>query len=205
MFEPTISKDTVNTLPVCTYTGKIEVIDTKEKCKDAVAFLNQQTIIGFDTETRPSFIKGIQHKVSLLQLATNDVCFLFRLNLIGVPEELVALLQNKKILKVGVAIDNDKVSLRKLKISKLDDFIDLQKIVGQFGIKDISLQKIYAILFGKKIPKTQRMSNWEAQRLNTEQQKYAALDAWASLQIYLKIKELKKSTQLKNNTNDIHL
>ncbi len=190
MFEPTITKDTVNTLPVCTYTGKIVIVDTPEKCTEAVAFLNQQAIIGFDTETRPSFVKGIQHKVSLLQLATNDICFLFRLHLIGMPKELVDLLQNKKILKVGVAIDNDKLSLRKLKVSKLDGFIDLQKIVGQFGIQDISLQKMYAILFGKKISKSQRLSNWESPTLTKEQQEYAAIDAWASLEMYLKLKDI---------------
>jgi ribonuclease D len=190
MFEPTITKDTVNTLPVCTYTGKIVVVDTPEKCTEAVAFLNQQAIIGFDTETRPSFIKGIQHKVSLLQLATNDICFLFRLNLIGIPKELVVLLQNKNIQKVGVAIDNDKMSLRKLKVTKLDGFIDLQKIVGQFGIQDISLQKMYAILFGKKISKSQRLSNWESATLTKEQQEYAAIDAWASLEMYLKLKDI---------------
>ena len=141
-------------------------------------------MVGFDTETRPAFKKGQKHKVALMQISTVDRCYLFRLNKIGMSEELKAFLENPDVLKIGLSVHDDFTVLRRS--SELDPkgFVDLQDMVKNFEITDISLQKIYAIIFGERISKSQRLTNWEADSLSEAQQAYAALDAWACLKIY---------------------
>lgn len=190
MIKETISKEEINTLPIETFNGKIEIIDTNEKVKPAIDVLRKSKVLGFDTETRPSFAKGKSYKVALLQLSSKDTCYLFRLNKIGFPIELENLLNNPKIKKIGLSIHDDFSALNKRKLINPINFIDIQDIVKLYGIKDLSLQKIYAILFRKKISKTQRLSNWEADILNEKQQIYAATDAWTTRNIYLKLKKL---------------
>jgi len=187
IFEPTITKEKINVLPICTFTGNIIVVTSKEQLKDSIQELQKEKILGFDTETKPSFAKGVINKVALMQIATETACYLFRLNKIGLPMELERLLRNKKIKKIGLSLRDDFSALNKRKVFCPERFIDLQKIVANYGISDLSLQKIYAILFGKKISKSQRLSNWESPELTEQQQRYAATDAWASLQIYLQL------------------
>ena len=141
-------------------------------------------VVGFDTETRPSFKKGQRYKISLMQISTDDTCFLFRLNHIGIPESLEKFLKSSSTLKIGLSLRDDFGAIRKRSDIEPANFLDLQNYVGQFGIEDASLQKIYAILFQKKISKGQRLTNWEADVLTDSQKKYAALDAWACLRIY---------------------
>ena len=119
-----------------------------------------------------------------MQISTDEACFLFRLNRIGIPQPLEDFMVNDKILKIGLSLRDDFGAIRKRTDIKPANFLDLQNYVGQFGIEDASLQKIYAILFDKKISKGQRLSNWEADVLTEQQKKYAALDAWACLKIY---------------------
>jgi len=138
----------------------------------------------FDTETKPAFKRGQVHKVALLQLATEEACFLFRLNLIGYPDGLEAIISDPGIRKIGLSLRDDFAAIYKRSARKPENFIDLQVFVDKFGIDDNSLQKIYAILFGRKISKNQRLSNWEAPTLSIAQQSYAAIDAWACLRIY---------------------
>lgn len=185
-----ISKETINMMPVSTFAGEIIVVNTQEEMLTAINMLKKKTLLGFDTETKPAFAKGVINKVALLQISTDDVCFLFRLNKIGFPIELERLLKNKKIKKIGLSLHDDFAALRKRKSFNPESFIDLQTIVRNYGIADLSLQKIYAILFGEKISKSQRLSNWEAEELSEAQQRYAAMDAWASLRIYLKLMEM---------------
>lgn len=180
----TISKEDIQNLPFEMFEGKVVVIDRLSEVKEAVAHLSSQTVIGFDTETRPSFQSGVTHKVSLIQLATEDVCYLFRLNFIGFPAPLVDLLCNPSIKKIGLSLRDDFAKIRAWSGKNLENFIDLQVFVDKFGIDDNGLQRIYAILFGKKIPKSQRLTNWEVRKLTHAQQLYAALDAWACLRIY---------------------
>jgi ribonuclease D len=177
-------------MPVGTFAGEIIVVNTQEEMLTAINMLKKKTLLGFDTETKPAFAKGVINKVALLQISTDDVCFLFRLNKIGFPIELERLLKNKKIKKIGLSLHDDFAALRKRKSFNPESFIDLQTIVRNYGIADLSLQKIYAILFGEKISKSQRLSNWEAEELSEAQQRYAAMDAWASLRIYLKLMEM---------------
>lgn len=140
--------------------------------------------MGFDTETRPTFAKGKTHQVALIQLSTEEICYLFRLNLLGMPKELEFFLKDMSVKKIGLSLRDDFNALRKRTNIEPVNFLDLQNYVSQYGIDDASLQKIYAILFKKKISKRARLSNWESGFLTEAQQKYAALDAWACLRIY---------------------
>ena len=180
----TISKEQIAELTVEKFNGRIVVVDHEEKIADALNYLSVQQALGFDTETKPAFKRGQVHKVALLQLATHEACFLFRLNKIGYPDELEAIMVNPAIRKIGLSLRDDFAAINKRSARKPENFIDLQVFVDKFGIEDNSLQKIYAILFGKKISKSQRLSNWEAPELTPAQQSYAAIDAWACLRIY---------------------
>lgn len=183
-FTHTISKEEIAQLPMEEFTGRIITITTPSDADKAVDYLQRFSATGFDTETRPSFKKGQHYKISLMQIATEDTCFLFRLNYIDIPESLKSFLRSNDVLKIGLSLRDDFGAIRKRTDLTPANFLDLQNFVGKFGIEDASLQKIYAILFGKKISKGQRLSNWEAELLTDSQKKYAALDAWACLRIY---------------------
>lgn len=185
-----ITKEEISLLPLEEFKGRIITLLTEKEADKAVAYLSKYSMIGFDTETRPSFKKGQRYKVSLIQLSTDDTCFLFRLNYMGFPKSLEQLLGHTGILKVGLSLQDDFGAMRKRIEIEPQNFLDLQAYVKQFGIEEASLQKIYAILFRKKISKGQRLSNWEADVLSSSQQKYAALDAWACLQIYKQLNNL---------------
>lgn len=180
----TISKDTLANLPSQSYEGKIHIIDKPEKVVSAVRELRAADIIGFDTETRPSFRKGQNYNVALIQLATPECCFLFRTNIIGYPVELIELLEDPQVTKIGLSLHDDFHNIRKLVDINPQGFIDLQCYVKQFKIADNSLSRLYGILFDKRISKGQRLSNWESPTLTSAQQDYAALDALACIHIF---------------------
>lgn len=188
-YPSSISKESIAVLPTVVFSGKIIVVHSVEELEYAVDFLSEHDLIGFDTETKPSFARGQMHKVALLQLSTDEICFLIRLNELGLPQILVDLLNNTNVKKIGLSLRDDFKALRKRAPILADSFIDLQDVVLDYGIKDQSLQKIYALLFGKRISKSQRLSNWEATELTPAQQLYAATDAWACHQIYQKLKQ----------------
>ena len=186
-----IDKDIVRELPVAQTDCEIEVIDSANEVATAVDCLMQEEVVGFDTETKPSFTHGKSNKIALMQISTAKKCFLFRLQMIGKSEALKNFLENEKIKKIGLALHGDLRNLRVWDKFTPKNFIDLQKIVIQYGIEELGLQRIYAISFGKKISKSQQLSNWEAKILNQAQQIYAATDAWACREIYLKLIENK--------------
>ncbi len=188
-FSAHIEKNAISTLPVAAFEGRIITIDTPDAVDKAVKALSGEEIIGIDTETRPSFRKGIQHSVSLIQLSTIDICFLIRLNRVGMPASLISLLENSSIAKVGISLHDDYQALCKRRKFKAGGFIDLQKIVGTFGIEEMSLQKIFAIIFAERISKSQQLTNWENDVLTDKQKLYAATDAWACLKIYNRLKQ----------------
>jgi len=182
-----ISKEEIAAFDIEKFNGRIFVIDTPEKADRAINYLSGFGNLGFDTETRPAFKKGNLNNMALIQLATNDRCYLFRINRIGFLPSLIRLLSNANILKIGLSLKDDFLGMsRRMKFTP-QGFVDLQKIVSEHNIADIGLQKIYAILFQKKISKSQQLSNWEAEKLSEAQKKYAALDAWACLKIYKKL------------------
>lgn len=177
------------------FTGKITVVDKDEIVSQAIQELRKAEIVGIDTETKPSFARGTHHKVSLVQISTRDHCFLFRLNKIGFPAELADFLADKKIKKIGLALRDDLNGLMKQRKFKPENFIDLQAIVRNYGILELGLQKISAIIFEKKVSKSQRLTNWENNELTESQMTYAATDAWVSLMIYLTLNNTKKITK----------
>ncbi len=179
-----ISKEELGEMPVTAYPGAITLVDSAAKAHMALRALSREKVVGFDTETKPSFRKGCRHKVALMQISTCDRCFLFRLNKIGICSELKAFLENPDILKIGLSVHDDFGAIRRSEEFEPQGFVELQEMVRHFEIADISLQKIYAIIFGERISKGQRLTNWEADTLTDAQQAYAALDAWACLKIY---------------------
>ena len=187
MFKTKITKDEVNLLPVVIFEGKITLVDELSKIDPAIAELRRSPVVGLDTETKPSFTRGTHHKVSLVQISTLDHCFLFRLNKTNFPPALADFLADESVKKIGLSLRDDFSGLNKHQVFKPANFVDIQTIAQSYGIMELSLQKIYAILFGKKISKSQRLSNWESPELTEQQQRYAATDAWASLQIYLQL------------------
>ena len=179
-----IDKQDVNQMHLVTFPGRIHIIDSVSQVKSAVAALRSSAIAGFDTETRPSFKRGERHSVALLQLSTASDAFLFRLNKTGIPTPLKQYLEDPDIIKVGLSTTDDFHQLTRICDVHPAGFVELQQLVKQYSITDMSLQKIYAILFQQKISKGQQLTNWEAPTLTDAQQRYAAIDAWACLHIY---------------------
>ena len=186
-------KKAITDLPVVTFPGKIITIITAGEAEKAVDCLLNSDIIGVDTETKPSFHKGEQNKVALLQVSNRDMCFLFRLNLTGITPAIKRLLEDRSVKKIGLSWYDDIRGLEARSKFKPGLFIDLQDIVGEIGIKDLSLQKIFANIFHQKISKRQRLTNWETPVLTDKQKMYAAIDAWSCIQIYEEILRLKKT------------
>ena len=171
-------------LPRFTFGGNIVVVQSEKEAERAIEVLSKYDVIGFDTETRPSFHKGTIHKVALLQLSTENVCFLFRLNMIGFLPCIIDLLSNPDIIKAGLSLKDDLSALRNRKAFKPASFFDLQDLASEMGLEDMSLQKLYANVFRMRISKSARLSNWEADVLSEAQKVYAATDAFTSLQLY---------------------
>ena len=176
-------------LDFASFPGKIYVIDSVgAEFNRAIAYLRSQRIIGFDTETRPTFSPDQpRYGVALLQLSGPDKAFLFRINKMGMHRRLCNLLASDKIVKVGAAIHDDILGLQRKHDFKPSQFVDLQKIVWEWGIRDKSVKKMAAIIMGFRISKTQQLSNWEAETLSEQQCRYAATDAWVCREMYLKL------------------
>ncbi len=179
-----ISNDELAELPLSSFEGVIHLIEQPEDLESVLEYLGQQTILGFDTETRPAFKKGQIYPVSLLQLSTSDQAFLIRINKIGLPAGLIKILASPKILKIGVAIRDDIKILQRIVPFKPAGFIELQDLVKVYGIENFSLKKLSAIVLGFRISKSARLTNWDAPELSEQQMIYGATDAWVSCEIY---------------------
>ena len=188
-----IEKSDLVDKPRVVFDGIIEEIDTEENAQKAIEILSKETVVGFDTETRPSFTKGVAHKIALLQLSTDKYGYLFRLNKIGIPDCVVEFLVNPNIKKVGISIKDDFHSLSTRREFKPAGFVELQELCGEMGIEEKGLQKLYCLLFNERISKNQQLSNWEIDSLTESQRQYATIDAWACLRIFHYISELKQT------------
>ncbi len=184
MFLRSIEKEEINLLPISHFDGEILLIDSLNDFHKVIHEIKSQQLLGFDTETRPAFKKGVKNKLALLQLATDEKAWLFRMNKIGLPDELVEVFEDQDIEKVGVAIRDDLVKLKELKLFIPGGFIELADYVKQFDILDNGLRKLAANILQIKISKTQQLSNWEAENYTTSQRLYAATDAWACYRMY---------------------
>ena len=188
-----MDKGTISDMKRVVFPGQIHVVTSQEETERCVDYLLTQNVLGFDTETRPSFTKKQQFKCSLLQVATHHNCFLFRLHLTGMTPAIIRLLTDKTVTKVGLAWKNDTLSLHELQAFEPGSFIELQDMVNQIGIEDKSLVKIYANLFQERISKAERLSNWERDVLKDSQKMYAAIDAWACVRIYRELLRLEET------------
>ncbi len=179
-----ITREEIDSLEIHQFSGKIQLIDSPEDVFEAVNILKNHSYIGFDTETKPNFKKGRPNRVALLQLATPKEVFLFRLNKTGITNELISLFEEDEIIKSGVAIRDDVRRLRSIRDFNPAGFLELQNYSGFYGIESNSLKKLAAIVLGIKISKSQQLSDWEGKVLTEAQKRYAATDAWVSLQVY---------------------
>jgi ribonuclease D len=186
-----ITKEDIKELPLKQFEGTVNVVEDPKQVTHVVEKLRNEKIIGFDTETKPSFKKGVSHDIALLQLSTEEEAFLFRLNLTGFNGALTQLLSNPEIKKVGVGIRDDLRGLQQLNNFTPKGFIDIQELAPKYGIEVLSLKNLAALLLDIRISKRQRLSNWEADSLSEGQILYAATDAWVALKIYHKIKKIK--------------
>ena len=187
------NKAIISTLPLIRFEGKIITVISESEASRAVDFLLSQPILGIDTETKPTFKRGVIHQVALLQVATHDLCFLFRLNYLGLSPSVVRLLMDRTVPKVGLSLHDDLHMLHKRGEFQAGSFIDLQNVVKEIGIEDMSLQKLYANLSGMRISKAQQLSNCQANVLSDKQKVYAATDAWACIVIYEELMRLNES------------
>lgn len=190
-FIPSISNDDIKELPVAGFEGKIVIVTTPEQLEEACRVLSEESIIGFDTETRPSFKVGVSYNVSLIQLSTATTCYLIRLGSVKMERCLMHLLESRKTLKVGVDVQGDIRNLNKIRHFRAGGFVELQSEVEKYGIEDKSLRKMAAIILGVGVSKAQRLSNWEARELTAAQLRYAATDAWICLEMYRKLQAAK--------------
>ncbi|MBO8484869.1 MAG: 3'-5' exonuclease domain-containing protein 2 [Bacteroidetes bacterium] len=189
MYISTIAAEDIERLDQVSFPGTIQVIDSVgSEFNNAIKYLKNQKIIGFDTETRPCFSASQpRYGVALLQLSSHDRAFLFRINNMGMHRRLCNLLSNDKVMKVGAAVTDDIRGLQKYSSFTPRAFVDLQKMVGNYGIKDRSVKKMTAIILGFRISKAQQLSNWEAETLSESQVKYAATDAWVCREMYVRL------------------
>lgn len=191
-------KKKIPTLSRVIFPGRIIVVLNEREADKAVDYLLNAELLGFDTETKPSFRKGHQNTVALLQVSTNDTCFLFRLHSTGLCPSIKKLLETTKVRKIGLSWHDDILSLKKCGEFQPKGFIDLQDHMKELGIEDTGLAKLYANIFGQRISKREQLSNWEADVLSEKQKTYAATDAWACVMLYKEYLRLKE-------TNDYEL
>ena len=195
MYKISMSPEEIEALPMGGFSGEIVVVDCQGfKFRKALDYLKSQDVIGFDTETRPNFSHQPHHYgVALLQLSGPDKAFLFRIKTLKQYRRLFKVLADENIVKVGAAVNDDIRGLQRYHDFKPSGFVDLQKIVWEYGIKDKSVKKMGANILGIKISKAQQLSNWEADELSEAQQKYAATDAWICREMYLKLQKSQKN------------
>lgn len=187
MFEKSITKQEINELPLFKYEGKTIIAATEKQIDKAIFEIEDYDLVGFDTETKPTFRKGEFNHVALVQIAVPDKVYLLRINQSGITTTLASFLINGKIRKVGIALDDDLIALKKRRRFVPAGFLDLNKITPTLGIENIGARNLSAILLNSRISKNQQISNWENPTLTEPQIRYAATDAWICLEIYNKL------------------
>lgn len=187
MFAPNIDNDEIVKLPRLSFEGEAFVISTEDELRDKIKLFSTSRILGFDTESKPSFKKGRNNGIALVQLSDEKTALIIRVKEVGLPNELVAILENEKIVKVGAAIRDDLKGLKSIRNFNPKGFVDLQQIAVNYNIEGQSVRKLAAIVLGVRVSKSQQLSNWEAESLSFAQIDYAATDAWVCREIFLKL------------------
>ncbi len=187
MYKENITTEELAEHELSWFRGEIILVDNTDTFNKVIPRLRGSDLLGFDTETRPTFKKGRKNFVSLIQLSTGELACLFRINKIGIPDQLMDILSDPSIIKAGVAVHDDLRFLKGIRKFNPDGFVDLQSFVREYGIKSAGLKKLVAIVLGFRISKRQQVTDWEAEELSEAQQIYAATDAWVCHQIYRKL------------------
>jgi len=189
MFPANITNEEINELDLFQFNGKIVVISEQKKITRALDEIREREVVGFDTETKPSFKKGVRNDPSLMQVAMDKKVFLFRLNYTGMSSEMLDFLSDDDTKKIGVALRDDIKELQTMQHFEPGGFVELPKVVKSIGIESNGLRKLTAIILGYRISKGAQTSNWENETLTEKQLAYAATDAWVCHQMYHKLKK----------------
>ena len=184
-----ITREELNELPIGGWEGETILIDRPEDVESAIQAINKEPIIGIDTETRPAFKKGVVYHISLIQIATRDCTYLFRINLVGLSEGLIKLFESDEIMKVGIDLNYDINLLQRVKRFTPRNIIELNSYCTQKGFQVMGLRKLSALILGIRITKRQQTSNWEAETYTPAQIRYAATDAWACRALFVRLIE----------------
>jgi Ribonuclease D len=189
-FAKKITSEELDAMEIAAFAGDIKVISTQnEDFEEAIEYLSSQHFIGFDTETKPCFIPKVpRNRMAILQLATHERAFIFRLQQLGVPNKLAELMSNPFVMKIGAAVHDDIKGLQGYTQFTPKGFIDMQKLCDEFGIEEKSVRKMAAIILGVRVSKSQQLSNWESSQLSDAQLRYASTDAWVCLRMYEELK-----------------
>lgn len=188
MFPKKITKEEVQNLPIRQFDGKVHLIDEPQQVEEAILSIKKEAVVGIDTETKPAFKKGVSYKTALIQIATSEAVYLFRLNKIGFPKGLAKILNNREIAKIGIAVIQDMKELRQQYFQfTSNEVIDLNVLCNKMGFENIGAKNLSAMILGHNISKRQQTSNWETPTLSEAQIRYAATDAWICREIYLKL------------------
>ena len=184
-FPLSITKEAIAQLPLIKFDGPIHVINNHKEMFRAIKKLKKQGIVGFDTEKKPTFKKGQYHPTALIQLSTAKEVFLFRINKIGLHDDLITLFESDKIAKIGVGMRADIVELKRIRTFTQNNCIDLNDLMPTLGVEKIGIRNLVAIILEKRVSKNQQVSNWENSELTHSQQQYAATDAWVCYEMYV--------------------
>lgn len=184
----TITNEEINALPLGAFQGKVFLIDQAEDLQEIFSEICKHEVVGFDTETKPVFVRGHQNKVALMQVALPDKVFLIRINKTGIQPAITDFLENEKVSKAGVALRDDIKALQRLKKFAPHGVVELAELARKAGLMEEGVKKLTGLLLGFRVSKTAQTSNWEAPSLNEKQISYAATDAWVCLEIYKKLK-----------------
>ncbi len=187
-----MSKDEINEYPIKSYQGPIHLVRTAEELEAAVSKLQNESLLGFDTETRPAYCKGETYLPALLQLAGSEDVYIFQLKHIGLPAPLLKILSSPDIVKAGVSLNFDIKELRKIDVFKPAGFVDIAELAKKIGIQNHGLRGLAAVLLGFRISKSSRTSNWERKSLSPAQIQYAATDAWVGRELYNEIRRIEQ-------------
>lgn len=185
-----ITKEAINDLPLWKFEGEITVLENDADWDEVIPKLWNSPVLGFDTEAKPAFKKGVYNPVSLIQLATEEEVFVIRNLLCGFPGDLVRIFEDPAIIKVGAGIRDDIKDLQKLRKFDPAGFEDISTIAEQNNVRQIGAKNLTAIFLSKRISKAQQTSNWERERLSQAQLDYAATDAYLCLKVYQEFQKL---------------
>lgn len=189
-FASSVTVDEIEALEIATFPGEITVVPSAdcEEFGEAIKYLASQEAIGFDTETKPCFVPKVpRNKMAILQLSGPDRAYIFRLQQVGLPPRLAALLGNPRVLKIGAAVHDDIRGLQEYRRFIPKGFVDLQRLAPTYGIEEKSVRKMSAIILKKRVSKSQQLSNWESSHLSDAQLRYAAIDAWICREMYYRL------------------